>query len=136
MTFQDLNQISDILLTDFDEFWNYTILEDELKANNSSYLVAKLNNEIVGFAGIKMIAEEANIMNIVVKKNYRNKGIASILLQNLMHLEKEKKATSITLEVMEENYPAIHLYKKFCFKQVGMRKNYYQDKNGLIMMRD
>ena len=77
--------------------------------------------------------EEADIMNIVVKKNFRNQGIGYQLLKSLIQLTKEKNLHTLTLEVMEENYPAIHLYKNFAFKQIGIRKNYYQNKNALIM---
>lgn len=133
MTLEDLNQIADILVSEFDDYWNYDILRDELKIENSKYLVAKLNKEIVGFAGIKVMVDEADIMNLVVKKTYRNQGIGTLLLKKLMHLSKKLNFTSITLEVMEENYPAIHLYKNLGFAQIGVRKNYYQDKNGLIM---
>ncbi len=133
MTLNDLNQISNILISDFDSFWNNTILKDELKAENSNYIVAKSNQEIVGFAGIKVMVDQADIMNIVVKKNLRNQGIGTLLLKKLIDLSKEMKLVSITLEVLEENYSAIHLYKKLGFEQIGTRKNYYQDKNGLIM---
>lgn len=135
MTQEDFNQISTILTSEFDEFWNPDILKDELNAENSNYLVAKQNQEIVGFVGMKLLVDEANIMNIVVKKTFRNQGIGTLLLESLIGLAKEKKSTSITLEVMEENYSAIHLYKNFGFKQVGIRKNYYQDKNGCIMTK-
>ena len=133
MTLEDLNQISNILISDFDDYWNYDTLRNELKTENSNYLVAKMNEEIVGFAGIKVMIDEADVMNIVVKKTFRNQGIGTLLLKKLMDLSKELNFTSITLEVMEENYPAIHLYKALGFTQIGIRKNYYQDKNGLIM---
>lgn len=135
MTLEDLNQIANTLTSDFDEFWNYTIIKDELNADNSNYLIAKLNQKIVGFAGIKILMDEADIMNIVVKKDSRNQGIGSLLLKELINWAKKLNLTSITLEVMEENYSAIHLYRKFGFKQVGIRKNYYKDKNGLLMTK-
>lgn len=76
MTLDDLNNIKNILISDFDDFWTFNTLEEELNCNNSFFLVAKNNsNEIVGFAGIKSILNEADIMNIVVKKRYRNKGV-------------------------------------------------------------
>lgn len=135
MTQEHLDEISSTLTSDFDEFWNVSTLKEELHANSSNYLVAKLNHKIVGFAGIKVMVDEADIMNIVVHKDFRNQGIGSLLLKNLIDLSNEKKVTSITLEVMEENYPAIHLYKNFGFQQVGIRKKYYQDKNGLMMTK-
>lgn len=134
MTQEDLKQLANLPFSAFDDFWTYSILQDELNSENSHYLVAKsLNGEIIGFAGIKLLVDKADIMNIAVKKSFRNQGIGSLLLKNLIQLSQEKKVTSISLEVMEENYPAIHLYKKFGFKQVGIRKNYYQGKDGLLM---
>ena len=115
-----------ILVSDFDDYWNYDTLRNELKTENSKYLVAKMNEEIVGFSGIKIMVDEADIMNLVVKKTFRNQGLGTLLLKKL-------NCISITLEVMEENYPAIHLYKNLGFTQIGIRKNYYQDKHALIM---
>ena len=133
MTLEDLHQIADILTSDFDTFWNDNILKGELNAENSKYWIAKMGQEIIGFAGMKIMVDEADIMNIVVKKRHQNQGIGSLLLKKLISTSKQLNLTFINLEVMEENYPAIHLYKNFGFKQIGIRKNYYQDKNGLIM---
>ena len=74
-------------------------------------------------------------MNIVVKKNYRNNGVGTLLLENLISLCNELNLQSLSLEVNEENLPAINLYKKFGFKDIGTRKNYYKDKNGIIMKK-
>ena len=88
MTLSDVDTIKNNLISDFDNFWTYQILKEELKSKNSSYLVAKMNEKIVGFAGIKVILDEADIMNIVIKKNYRNQGIGTLLLENLIFLAK------------------------------------------------
>ena len=72
-------------------------------------------------------------MNIVTRKNYRNKGVGTLLLRELISICKEFKANSIFLEVSEDNEPAIKLYKKLGFENVGIRKNYYKDKNGIVM---
>lgn len=135
MSLTDLDCMKNNLINDFDNFWTYQILKEELESKNSSYLVAKINNEIVGFAGIKVILDEADIMNIVTKKTYRNQGIGTLLLENLISLSKKLNLKSLSLEVSEENLPAIHLYKKFGFEYLGVRKNYYQDKNGYIMTK-
>lgn len=135
MTLTDLENIKDILLDEFDNFWNDSILKEELQNKDSNYLVAKLEKKIVGFAGIKIVLDEADIMNIVIKKSYRNQGIGSLLLENLILLANKRSLSSLSLEVNEENLSAIHLYEKFGFKQVGIRKNYYQNKNGLIMLK-
>ncbi len=133
MSLNDLENIKNILTSEFDDFWNYDILKEELESENSRYIIAKLGNEIIGFAGIKIILDSADIMNIVTKKNYRNQGIGTLLLQNLISICKKSNLTSISLEVNEKNLHAIHLYKKFGFKNMGIRKNYYKNQNGIIM---
>lgn len=134
MNLQDLENIKDCLLTDFDNFWSYNILKQELENGKSKYFVAKQENEIVGFAGILLIIDQVNIMNIVVKKNKRNFGIGSLLLEEIIRYSKIHNATSITLEVNEKNIPAIKLYKKYGFKQVGLRRKYYNNEDNAILM--
>lgn len=101
---------------------------------NSYYIVAKQKQEIVGFAGILKIVDEVNIMNIVVKKDKRHEGIGSKLLNKIFEIAKKLKAQSITLEVNEKNLPAIQLYRKFGFEQVGLRKKYYHNTDNAIIM--
>ena len=134
MNLQDLENIKDCLLTDFDNFWSYNILKQELENGKSKYFVAKQENEIVGFAGILLIIDQVNIMNIVVKKDKRNFGIGSSLLEEIIRYSKIHNATSITLEVNEKNIPAIKLYEKYGFKQVGLRKKYYNNEDNAILM--
>lgn len=73
MNISDLENIKAILEKDFDDFWNYNILKSELNNSNSTYFVAKQNDEIVGFAGVLIVFDEADITNIVVKKSFRGK---------------------------------------------------------------
>ena len=121
-------------LNEFDDFWTFNILEQELKNENTTYIVAKENDLVVGFAGLLMIVDEANIMNIVTKKDKRNSGIGTLLLKKLIELAREQNSTSITLEVNEKNIPAINLYKKLQFKEVGVRKKYYDNTDSAILM--
>ena len=134
MSIEDLKSIKNILTTDFDNFWSFDILEEELECSNSYVIVARdINNTIVGFAGIKVILDEADIMNIVVKKDFRNCGIGAILLKNIIKKARELEIKKIYLEVNDTNLPAINLYKKFNFKQIGIRKKYYGNNNGILM---
>ena len=134
MSLEDLENIKDILENDFDDFWNFEIFKEELANNNSMYLVLRYENEIVSFGGIKIILDEADIMNIVTKKDKRNQGFAKFLLNKLITIAKEQNCKTITLEVDENNLPAIKLYKDFEFKEVGKRKNYYKNGNTAILM--
>ena len=133
MTKEDLNSIANILQSDFDDFWNYNILSNELNSSNSIYLVAKINDEIIGFAGLTLILDEAEINNIVIKKDFRKNGYSKILLQNLIDLSKKQNIKKINLEVNIENIIAINLYHSFNFKDVGLRKRYYKEKDAILM---
>ena len=137
MELTDLEQIEDILESDFDDFWNASIFKQELQNENSYYLVAILDGEVVGFAGYMLILDEADITNVVVRKDMQNRGIATKLLERLLDLiEPMSKIELITLEVNENNEPAIKLYEKFGFNQEGLRKNYYKGhQNALILSK-
>ena len=134
MDISDLNSISDILEIDFDNFWNYNVFKSELENSSSTYFVALINNEIVGFGGIWKCSDEFHITNIVVKKNKRNLHIGSKILEKLIEVSKNENATSMTLEVNKNNIPAIKLYSKYNFLNVGLRKNYYNGTDDAIIM--
>ena len=136
MTLEDLNNIKDSLISDFDDFWNYSVFKSELESDSSHYLVVKDNSKIIGFAGIKVILPDADIMNIVVKKDFRNQGIGSLLLKELINLSKSLNIKNLFLEVNEKNTPAISLYNKFGFKKISIRKNYYKNNNAIVMRLD
>ena len=135
MSIEDLKSIKNVLASEFDNFWSYDVLEEELECDNSYVIVAKADeNTIVGFAGLKVILDEADIMNIVVKKDFRHNGIGSVLLKNLINYSKDLNLKTITLEVNENNLSAIRLYDKFSFDKLGIRKNYYDGKSDAIIM--
>lgn len=135
MSLDDFDEIKFKLVSEFDDFWNTETLENELKNENSYYIVAKLSNEIVGFAGIKIVLDEADVMNIVTKKLYRNFGIGSVLLKNIIDYSKNNGITKLTLEVNEKNFSAIHLYEKYDFKKIAERQKYYNGTDTAIIMQ-
>lgn len=135
MNIEHLEKIKEILETDFDDFWNYNVFKQELSNENSRYIIAKSNDEIVGFAGYMLILDEADITNVVVKKSYRNKHIGTMLLENLINeICENEKIETITLEVNENNSYAIKLYENFGFIHLGIRKNYYEDHTNAVIM--
>ena len=134
MTLDDLEQMKDILYSDFDNFWSYNVLKQELENKNTTYIVAKENDEIIGFAGLSTCLDEATLNNIVVKKSHRNRGIGGELLESLIEFCSELRMKTFTLEVDTENEAAIHLYEKFGFKNLGIRKKYYNNTQDAIIM--
>lgn len=134
MTLLDLDTICNILTCEFDDFWNYNVFKSELENKNSKYVIAKLNDEIVGFGGIWFSVDDIHITNIVVKKCYRNKKIGTFILNALIDMCKNQAQKSITLEVNSNNIPAQKLYENFGFKTVGIRKKYYNNTDDAIIM--
>lgn len=130
----DISDLKDLDISLFDEFWNLNQLSDELNSTNSTFFVAKIDKEIVGFGGIKTILDETEIMNIAVKNSFRRQGIGKLLLEKLINYAKNLNIKKIHLEVNENNFPAISLYKKLNFIEDGRRKNYYKNSEDAILM--
>lgn len=135
MQIHHLDLIANNLESDFDDFWNYNVFKSELENANSKYLVAKIDNKIVGFAGIIPIVDEADISNIVVHKNFRNQKIGSSLLEGLIDLAISLNLKELNLEVRESNFPAIKLYEKYGFEICGFRRKYYNNIENAILMK-
>jgi len=134
MTMKDFELMKDNFNKDFDDFWNVNILKQELENPNSKYIVVKENENIFGFAGILITPSDSEIMNIVVRKDCRNQGIGTMLIQKLINMSKESNMDILTLEVNETNLFAIRLYEKCGFKKVGIRRNYYNNQFDAIIM--
>ena len=132
----DLEQIKVNLETEFDDFWNSNVLEKELNSDTSFYLCCKLDSEIVGFAGITIVLDTAELNNIVIRKDKRGNGYSTLLLKELIKIAKYHNCTKFNLEVASNNEIAINLYKKFGFKQVGTRTNYYKGIDALLFTLD
>ena len=130
----DLESISPIFETEFDNFWNVNTLKSEIENSNSTVIIAKHNGEILGFAGIWKAVDVMHIMDIVVAKKYRRQHIGKALLENLLELTIKNNIYELTLEVRQDNIPAISLYTKYNFQKIGERKNYYGANNNAIIM--
>ena len=110
----------------FNSPWSYTSLYETLNNVNATFLGAvDANNKLLGYIGIYNILKEGYITNIAVLKEYRNLGIASKLITDVINYSSNNNMLFLTLEVRKSNVPAINLYEKFNFKQVGIRKNFY-----------
>ena len=134
MNLDDFEQIKDYLQEEFDEFWTPNILKSELESPNSKYIVAKENENIVGFAGIIISIDDTEITNIVTKKAERKRGIGTLLLDKLIEMTKKENRDKISLEVNENNIEAKNLYIKNGFEIVGIRKKYYNGIDDAIIM--
>lgn len=134
MSLDDLNKIASNL-NNFDDFWTFGIFKDELINPKCHYIVAVEDENILGFGGISVVLDEANINNIAVRVDKRDIKIGSKILQNLIDISKSLNCSFITLEVNVKNSPAIKLYENFGFKNLGIRKNYYNGQTDAYIMK-
>ena len=134
MHLSDLKEIENIYDTEFQNTWKISILESELSNSSSKYIVAHIADKIVGFAGVLFSVDTADITNIVVRKSYRHMGIGSKLLEELINLAKENNKNCLTLEVNINNVYAQQLYTKYNFKNLGIRKKYYNGTDDAYIM--
>ncbi len=136
MKLEDLDRIMEIEHQSFTIPWSRTSFETEITKNgNAIYIIALLDNVIVGYAGMWKILDEGHITNIAVHPDNRKMKVGSNLVEALYAIAQKKNIRQITLEVRESNAAARKLYGKFGFTVAGRRKRYYADNNedALIM---
>lgn len=110
-----------------------TLSSYNITLNAFSYILIYVkDNEILGFLDYSKMYENMEINYIYVKEEYRKKGIATELLNYMITTN---NFNNITLEVNIKNLNAINLYKKFDFKIINIRKNYYNGVDGYLMER-
>ncbi len=134
MTADDIDEVFVLETACFSHPWTKNMFADELKQKTTTYMVAEKDGKIVGYMGMYQAADEGNVTNIAVLPEYRRLGIASALLDSFIKLCIDKKLCFLTLEVRKSNIGAISLYKKFGFKEVGLRPKYYDNSEDAVLM--
>lgn len=114
--------------------WTETMFRGDLESPLTVYRGVFAENALVAYMGMWCVADEGQITNVAVHPEYRRKGLAKQLIETLTAVAKEKKLTSLTLEVREHNKAAISLYEIMGFEQVGRRKGYYEGKEDALLM--
>ncbi|WP_243444989.1 ribosomal protein S18-alanine N-acetyltransferase [Romboutsia maritimum] len=135
MKSQDIEGVFQVEKNCFEHHWSRESFKKELTNDKARYLVAKIDEKIVGYVGIWLILDEGHITNVAVHSDYRGKKIGDKLIKELVVLCKQNNINSMTLEVRVSNIVAQNLYKKYGFKIAGIRKEYYSDnKEDAIIM--
>ena len=112
--------------------WTEGIFNDELSAENRTYLVAE-DGALCGFGGVMLVGDEAHITNLLVAPEHRGEGTGRRLMIGLIEAAIAEGARHLTLEVRSENEAARSLYSGLGLAPVGMRPGYYDDDDALIM---
>jgi len=107
-----------------------------LDAPFKKYIGYEIDDKIVSFLNYSLIYDRIEIEYIYTNDNYRNQNIASKLVEYLVNIGEINKCSNITLEVRKSNISAIKFYKKNGFNEVSIRKNYYKNEDGILMLRE
>jgi len=123
----------------FTDPWSRKMLLSEIKDPLALYLAAfDEEDNLTGYAGMKMILDEGHIHNVAVAPLYRRRRVARMLIQALIDHAKDQRLLQLLLEVRAGNEAAIALYHSFGFKHLSTRQNYYNNprEDAVVMMLD
>ncbi len=115
--------------------WTSHAFQTELNNRAATYIVAKLDDCVLGYAGLWIVSEDAHITTLAVMPEYRSRHIGERLLIACIDVAKRRNAKCVSLEVRVSNIIARQLYDKFGFEVTGEREHYYTDngENALVM---
>ncbi|MDD3354893.1 MAG: ribosomal protein S18-alanine N-acetyltransferase [Zoogloea sp.] len=109
--------------------WTAGNFADALQAGYSCWSVFE-GQEQIGYAVLMMVLDEAHILNISVMKPHQGRGLGRRLLEHLAEVARSRGGRQLFLEVRPSNLPALALYDKAGFRQIGRRKGYYPAEGG------
>ncbi len=139
MQLADIDAVQAIERASFSAPWPPNAYLTELQSNRlAHYMVVRAGSEVVGYAGLWLMVDEAHVTTFAIHPDWRRQGLGERLLLALLDLAIERRSSEATLEVRLSNLPARRLYEKFGFRPVGIRPRYYTDNNedALIMTTD
>ena len=138
MTAEHVAAVAEIEKLCFADPWSTNSITSELNNPLSLWLVALDGERVVGYVGSQTVLDGADMMNLAVLPQYRKQGVGQALVNELVDRLKQKGAICLALEVRQSNLPAISLYEKLGFVQVGLRPNYYRNprENALILRKE
>ncbi len=130
----DVPAVANIESDVFESPWSIGVLKEELGAPRRTYVVAEdKSGDLVGYAGVMIVEDDAHVTTIAVVPQMRGRGIATRLMVSLINAVLAAGARHLTLEVRESNAQAQRLYERFGMTTVGRRKNYYLNEDAVVM---
>jgi ribosomal-protein-alanine N-acetyltransferase len=117
--------------------WSASVFSSELemaRRDERTYLVARRGGQLIGYAGVMYVLDDAHVTNIAVRAAAQRQGIATRLLAELAWAARDRGCTAMTLEVRVSNTGAQELYRRFGFAPAGIRQRYYENTEDAIVM--
>ena len=131
-------QIAQLEKICFSDPWSEKSVASELDNKLAFWLVAAEGDTVAGYIGSQTVIDETDMMNVAVHPDFRRQGIAEALVNTLVENLQKMGSRCLTLEVRASNAPAIALYGKLGFAEIGRRKNYYRNprEDALILRKE
>ncbi len=130
VTVNDVNDINALGQNLHKNFTSVFHIETEINKDDTIILVVESNGIISGYLYALKLMDNIDLLSIYVSAEYRNNNLGYALLNNLQEEAIDKE---ILLEVSTKNIAAMNLYKKVGFTKIGIRKNYYDDSDAIVM---
>ncbi len=129
MCFDDLGNVYNLESQSYEFPWTKEILRDCILYKYDSFTIY-FNSILVGYVISKISFPETHILNLTIASDFRKKGLGQSLIELIINDSRIRGTKDIILEVRVNNNAAISLYEKLNFKKVGLRKDYYESKDG------
>jgi len=129
MTADDLPAVMAIESRAYAFPWTAGIFRDCLRVGYCCWCCEE-DGELLGYGVMSVAAGESHILNLTVRPESQRCGIGARLLRHFMQLARRHEADTVLLEVRPSNRPAIALYRKLGFNEIGLRPDYYPAADG------
>jgi [ribosomal protein S18]-alanine N-acetyltransferase len=132
---KDLDAVAVIESASFSRPWTRDHFLDEMRSSFGFPLVAHTSDgSLAGYLCLKLVLDEAEILDVAVSDSLRGRGIGRILVECALGFCRRRDARVVSLEVRASNHPAIALYQRLGFRESGRRKGYYENGEDAILM--
>jgi ribosomal-protein-alanine N-acetyltransferase len=98
----------------------------------------RVGRNVLAFSNYWVVADEVHLLNLATHPEARRAGHASRLLAHIIEVGRTRRCRFVTLEVRRSNAAALRLYRRFGFRAVGIRPNYYAEdqEDAIVMLLD
>lgn len=125
----DVGEVMQVEMRAYRFHWSEGIFRDCLRVGYGCWIM-DLGGGVGGYGVLSLVVGEAHLLNICVAPEWQGQGYGQLLLDHFIGLAREHHAYQMLLEVRPSNKPALKLYRRHGFEQVGLRKNYYPAEQG------
>lgn len=126
MQLADIKQVTDLEKEVFQHPWTEEDFKKAITEHGAIYIIAEDQGEILGMCGVRNLLGDGEITNVAVKVSYRQKQVATKLMDFLMEEGYQSGIQAYTLEVRKSNTAAMRLYEKLGFETEGIRPGFYE----------